>query len=268
MSILIDVGGSARSSSLRPASLPGSSPRRTSLAIVRKPGHSTPPRRSAACTRRQRASCSSPHARETPSGRRDRRSRSEGDCRPSRTVPDTTPYGDRYSAARCPMQRRTVPQTAPHGTPDLATLRALLAQRLPFYVPVARVTHLPPPPRCLRWRWRATLSAGGRCRRKRRRSWMRAAQSTEKCSHRAAAGPAPRCWKDKREPVAHALVAGKSTSKHQPAQRRLDGERHSSEKGLGPLALLILSIAPHIEATNPCTQSTNVYPVGVSTSGL
>ena len=234
--------------------------------------------------------CSSPHARDAPSGRRDRRSRSEGDCRPSRTVPDTAPYGARYSAARCPiqrrtvpdtapygarfsaarcpMQRRTVPQTAPHGTPDLATLRALLAQRLPFYVPVARVTHLPPPPRCLRWRWRATLSAGGRCRRKRRRSWMRAAQSTEKCSHRAAAGPAPRCWKDKREPVAHALVAGKSTSKHQPAQRRLDGERHSSEKGLGPLALLILSIAPHIEATSPCTQSTNVYPVGVSTSGL
>ena len=175
--------------------------------------------------------CSSPHARDAPSGRRDRRSRSEGDCRPSRTVPDTTPYGDRYSAARCPMQRRTVPQTVLHGTPDLATLRALLAQRLPFYVPVARVTHLPPPPRCLRWRWRATLSAGGRCRRKRRRSWMRAAQSTEKCSHRAAAGPAPRCWKDKREPVAHALVAGKSTSKHQPAQRRLMGNGIPVKKG-------------------------------------
>ena len=33
------------------------------------------------------------------------------------------------------------------------------------------------------------------------------------------------------------------------------------------LVLLILSIAPRIEATNPCTQCTNVYPVGVTTSG-
>ena len=33
------------------------------------------------------------------------------------------------------------------------------------------------------------------------------------------------------------------------------------------LVLLILSIAPHVESTNPCTQCTNVYPVGVTTSG-
>ena len=93
---------SARSSSLRPASLPGSSPRRTSLAIVCKQGipllYVGLRRVHMFVTSRQRCTIWPTRSSQSVGGR----------------LPPQ-PYCARYSAVRCPIQRRTVPDTAPHG---------------------------------------------------------------------------------------------------------------------------------------------------------
>ena len=122
---------SARSSSLRPASLPGSSPRRTSLAIVCKQGIPL----LYVGLRRVHAG-SEPHVRHlTPEkhhladeivavGRRATAAPAVLCPIQRRTVTDTAPHGARCSAARCPRQRRTVPQISqlcerclPNGCP-------------------------------------------------------------------------------------------------------------------------------------------------------
>ena len=98
---------STRSSSLRPASLPGSSPRRTSLAIVCKQGipllHVGLRRVHMFVTSRQRCTIWPTRSSQSVGGR----------------LPPQ-PYCARYSAVRCPIQRRTVPDAAPHGAPDSA----------------------------------------------------------------------------------------------------------------------------------------------------
>ena len=120
---------SARSSSLRPASLPGSSPRRTSLAIVCKQGipllYVGLRRVHMFVTSRQRCTIWPTRSSQSVGGRLPPQPYcarySAVRCPIQRhTVPDTAPYGARYSAARCPIQRRTVPDAAPHGAPDSA----------------------------------------------------------------------------------------------------------------------------------------------------